>query len=156
MNRIFKYRILLQVRTDLTEEEIAKYEASKRNCHSPTTWPFRDTGVVLHAPRRKTACAFYRALNQVKPLLSIRAVRINETRPSRRHDDIQLRAWRGFKCLVGAIGGVQDEVKHFAVAHGQSACGLVFNEFSSINGKPECDKCLEAAVNAHSEMKQYL
>lgn len=157
---VSRYRMLVQVRTDLTDEEIAKYEASQ------SVWPMRDTGEIIHARRSQTAVKFYRALRQIKPLLKIRAVKITEPRDARRSDDIAFRAWRGFVCLSGTVsfGGIDigDEVKHFAVplngraGDGLSACGLLFTNHWNLNGKPECDKCLAVAVEQHPEMKQYL
>lgn len=75
-------------------------------------------------------------------------------------DDELMRAWRGFECLCGYIahGGVEagDEVKHFEVSNGMTACGLSFTGHWKLRGKPECDKCLAAAVEQHPEMKEFL
>lgn len=157
-----QYRMLVQARTDLTEAEIAQYEASRGpNGASPCAWPWRETGNILHARRAKTACAFYRALKQIAPIIKIRAVRLPNERPklgaSYNPDEITMRAWRGFECLCGSIGGAEDEVKHFAVANGRAACGLDFSaNHWTVHGKPECDKCLAVAVNCHPQMKEFL
>lgn len=167
MTPVRKYRMLVQARTDLTEAEIKRRLARQSpKTVGPPPFPFRDTGEIVHARRRNQACAFYRALRQIKPIIKIRAVRINDARPARRNDGVAIRAWFGFRCLSGVIahGGVEagDEVKHFAVpingdaGGGLSACGLKFTSYWAIGGKPECDKCLAAAVEAHPEMKQYL
>lgn len=156
---IYKYRMFVQARTDLSDEEIAKYESS-RGPNGPSVWPWRDTGEILHARRRNTAKEFYRALRQIKPIIKIKAELINDPEPPRRNDDVALRAWRGFFCLCGylAYAGkeVGDEVKHYAVSSGLTACGIQFLGVWTVNGKPECDKCLAAAVEEHPEMKQYL
>src|SRR6185369_15660026 len=110
MTPVQKYRMLVQVRTDLTEDEIRRYEASRGpNAAGPSVWPYRDTGEIIHARRRNQACAFYRALRQIKPIIKIRAVRINDARPARRNDGVAIRAWFGFRCLSGVIahGGVE-------------------------------------------------
>lgn len=156
MRAVYKYRIFVQARTDMTADEIAQYEASKGNAQSPTTWPYRDTGEIIHARRRKTACAFYRALRRIKPIIKIRAERINDPKPLQRNDDIALRAWIGFECARGSVNGVEDEVKHFLLENGRTACGIWFTSYGAVGGKPECDKCLAAAVEKHPEMKQYL
>lgn len=149
-NPVFKYRILLQVRTDLTDKEIEFHKAN------PAAWPFRDTGEILHARRRNTATAFYRALKQIPPLIKVRAVRLPLNRSHRMHAPEFVRAWIGFKCLCGSIGGVEDEVKHFEVSDGRTACGLEFVSHWAVGGKPECDKCLAVAVEKHPEMKEFL
>ena len=157
MTPVSKYRMLVQVRTDLTKEEIAKYEASKgANGNSPSIWPFRDTGEIIHARRARTAAAFYRALRQIQPINKVRAVKVNGLRPGRNNSVEAFRAWRGFDCMQGTINGVSDEVKHFEVSHGLSACGLPFTTYSRTSGKPECDKCLAAAIDKHPEMGKYL
>lgn len=158
MTPVCKYRILLQARTDLTESEIAQYQASKGpNGNSPCVWPWRDTGEILHARRRNTATAFYRALKQIPPLIKVRAVRLPLNRSHQMHALEFVRAWLGFNCLCGSIGGVEDEVKHFEVSSGQAACGLDFSaNHWTVHGKPECDKCLTVAVEQHPGMKQFL
>lgn len=158
-----KYRILVEVRTDLTEEEIAS-RATRPKMSNECGWPYRDTGDIIHARRRNIACAFYRALKQIAPIIKIRAVRLPVASlglgASYKPDAVALRAWRGFECLCGVIAhaGVEvgDEVKHFAVDEGRTACGLRFTSYWKNGGKPECDKCLEFAVEQHPEMKQYL
>lgn len=159
-----KYRILVQVRTDLTEEEIAS-RATRPKMSNECGWPYRDTGEIIHARRRSIACAFYRALKQIAPIIKIRAVRLPVASlglgASYKPDAVALRAWRGFACLCGSVNGVEDEVKHFAsrVHHPHTfmtACGIPFTTYWTVNGKPECDKCLEVAVEQHPEMKQYL
>lgn len=155
---IFKYRMLVQARTDLTPDEIARYEASRGNGISPKTWPWRDTDEIVHARRQTSAKNFYRAIKQIAPIIKIRAVRLPIKRSADRLQDHELmRAWRGFSCLCGSIDGAEDEVKHFEIANGLSACGLDFStNHWKVNGKPECDKCLAAAVDKHPEMGQYL
>lgn len=157
MSRVYKYHMFVQARTDLTEEEIARYEASKGpNATAPSVWPWRDTGEIIHARRRNNAKAFYRALKQIPPLIKLRADRINDKEPRQRNDDIAMRVWRGFACLCGSIDGVEDEVKHFEVSDGRTVCGLEFSSHWKVRGKPECDKCLAGAVEKNPEMKQYL
>lgn len=156
MSPVQKYKIFVQARTDLTAEEIERYEASRGNGVSPKSWPWRDTGEIIHARRRNNAKAFYRALKQVPTLIKLRADRIDEDVPPCRGDDISMRAWRGFPCICGSIEGVEDEVKHFEWSNGRTACGLEFSSHWKVNGKPECDKCLAAAMEKHPEMKQYL
>lgn len=157
MSLVSKYRMLVQARTDLTEEEIRRYEASKGpNGNSPAGWPYRDTGEIIHAQRSQSAVKFYRALKEIIPLIKIRAVKIHEPRSKRRNDDIAFRAWRGFECMCGSVNGVEDEVKHFGVSVDRTACGLHFTTTWKQNGKPDCDICLAAAVNCHQEMRQYL
>lgn len=165
MTHVRKYRMLVQARTDLTPEEIAQYEASKGpNAVTPSVWPYRDTGDIIHARRRSIACAFYRALKQIAPIIQIRAVRLPVASPglgsSYKPDTVAVRAWRGFECLCGVIAhaGVEagDEVKHFAVDEGRTACGLRFTSYWKNGGKPECDKCLAVAVEQHPEMKEFL
>jgi hypothetical protein len=141
MTRVCKYRMLVQARTDLTPDEIAKYEASNTaNGHGPTTWPWRETGEIIHARRARTACMFYRALKQIKPIIKIRALRLPLIKSERLMDDELMRAWRGFECLCGYIahGGVEaaDEVKHFEVSNGVTACGLSFTGHWKLRGKP--------------------
>lgn len=158
---VFKYRMLVQARTDLTEDEIAQYQASGRGRNTPSAWPWRETGDILHARRRNTACAFYRALKRIPPIIKIRAVLINDdSLPTHELDVVLMRAWRGFDCLSGYVShagiDVSDEVKHFAVANGRSACGLEFQNHWTVHGKPECEICLAVAVNCHPEMKEFL
>lgn len=158
--------MLVQARTDLTPDEIAQYEASKGpNAVTPSVWPYRDTGDIIHARRRSIACAFYRALKHIAPIIKIRAVRLPVASPGLgsdyKPDTVAVRAWRGFECLCGSVVGVggveaQDEVKHLAVGSGQTACGLRFDSFWTAGGKPECDKCLAVAVEQHPEMKEFL
>lgn len=156
MTPVQRYRMFVEVRTDLTDEEIAQRLASQGSATSPTAWPFRDTGEIIHARRRNTATAFYRALKQISPLIKIRAVRINEKRFARRNDDIAMRAWRGFDCVSGSVNGADDDIKHFDVARGVTACGINYDAYWPCHGKPECNKCLAVAVEKHPEMKQYL
>lgn len=161
MSHVFKYRMLVQTRTDLTKEEqqYVTRNSGPHNHYAPN-YPFRDTGEVIHARRRKQACAFYRALRHIKPIIKIRAVRINDRKQHVRGDDVAMRAWRGFKCIAGSLQmfalDIEDEVKHFEVGPGQSACGITFTSSWAVNGKPECEKCLAVAVNCHPEMRQYL
>lgn len=157
MSLVQRYHMFIQARTDLTDEEIAKYEASATSISGPKKWPWRDTGEVIHARRRNTAKAFYRALRQIPRLIKLRADRINEDGPKQRNDAIAMRAWLRFNCLRGTIGGVEDEVKHFEVSDGLAACGLNFSEcYWTVHGKPECDKCLAFAVERHPEMREFL
>lgn len=157
MSLVRKYRMSVQARTDLTEEEIAKYQSSMVIGHSPMTWPWRETGDIVHARRKQVAKMFYRAMKQIPALIKIKAERMTVRGERRRNDAIALRAWRGFRCLSGAIDGVEDEVKHFALSpHGETACGIRFQEYWPTSGKPECDECLAVAVESHPEMKQYL
>lgn len=154
-SRIYKYRMLVQARTDLTDEEIAS-RATRPKMSNECGWPFRDTGEIIHARRRQQAVKFYAALRQVKPPIKVRAVKINEPRSQRLHTIELFRAWGRFDCILGSVNGVEDEVKHFEVDHGLAACGINFTTYSRVCGKPECDKCLAVAVNCHPEMKQYL
>lgn len=155
MTPVSKYRMLVQARTDLTGEEIAS-RVTRPGMNGPVEWPYRDTGEIIHARRRQQAVKFYAALRQIKPPIKVRAVKINEPRSQRLHDIELVRAWGRFDCILGTVGGVEDEVKHFEVDHGQAACGITFTTYSRVCGKPECDKCLAVAVNCHPEMKQYL
>lgn len=157
---IFKYRMFVQARFDLTPDEIRQYEATKGNGVSPKTWPWRDTGEHVYARRRSNAKAFYAALREVKPPIKVKAEYVS----GREHNgngssDVSMRAWRNFGGIVGTINGAADEVRHFPADAGESGyteCGIKFTEWHRSNGKPECPTCLEAAVARHPEMRQYL
>lgn len=157
---VFKYRMFVQARTDLTPDEIRKYEASKGNANSPMTWPWRDTGEFVYARRRANAKAFYRELRQVKPIIKIKA-EYESGRESNGHDGsvVAMRAWREFPGLLGTLNGAADEVRHFAADNGESGktcCGYQFTEWHQDFGKPQCPACLAAAMERRPEMRQYL
>lgn len=149
--KVSKYRMFIQARTDLTEDEIRRYESCKRK-----NWPWRDTGDFVYARRTRNAKDFYRALHKIRPLIKLKAEYVScREAKNGRTDDVAMRAWRQFPGVMGTIVGAADEVRHFDVG-GVTACGLVFSESWPSNGKPECPKCLEAAVKQHPRMKEYL
>lgn len=159
--QVFKYRMFVQARTDLTEDEVRRYLASKGNSAGPKTWPWRDTGEFVYARRMSNAKAFYAALKGVKPPIKVKAEYASEREPKgRRKDDVAMRAWRGFVGLMGRVGEAQDEVRHFRPdanwESGATACGIKFSETWVSVGKPECPICLAAAVEQHPEMGEYL
>lgn len=161
MTDVFKYRMFVQARFDLTPEEIQKYQASKGNGVSPKTWPWRDTGEFVYARRRTNAKEFYKALRNIYPPIKVKAEYVSGREPegNKREDDVAMRAWRGFGGIMGTIKGAADEVRHFPATNrksGLTACGLTFSEHWRSNGKPECPLCLDAAIERHPEMKQYL
>lgn len=152
---IFKYRMYVQARTDLTEEEVKRYLDSGKKSISPSVWPWRDTGEFVYARRKANAKAFYAALRGVKPPVKVKAQYVSGKETSGRNDAVSMRAWRGFVGVTGSINGAADEVRHYSVGQ-KTACGLEFDEFRHSVGKPECPICLAAAVKEHPEMEQYL
>lgn len=148
MSLVFKYRMFVQARTDLTEDEIARYKGK--------TWPWRDTGEFVYARRMSNAKAFYAALKGIKPPIKVKAEYVSgrETKGGR-SDEVAMRAWIGFPGVMGSINGAEDEVRHYPFGE-LIACGLPFTEFRPSIGKPECPTCLAAAVEEHPEMKEYL
>lgn len=158
---VFKYRMFVQARTDLTEDEIKRYQASQGKSRSPMTWPWRDTYEFVYARRRNNAKAFYAALRGIKPPIKVKAEYASGREPKgHRSDEVAMRAWRGFVGLMGSVGEAQDEVRHFRPdsnwESGATACGIRFSETWVSVGKPECPICLAAAVEQHPEMKEYL
>lgn len=158
---VYKYRMFVQARFDLTPEEIRQYQATKTaNRNSPGEWPWRDTGEFVHARSRNKAKAFYAALRQIKPPIKVKAEYVSGRGNNGRRSDVEAsRAWRGFGGIMGTIGEAADEVRHFPADQGESGyteCGIKFSAWYRSNGKPECPLCLEAAVARHPEMKQYL
>lgn len=161
---VYKYQMFVQARFDLTPEEQRQYLATKTaNRTSPGEWPWRDTGEHVYARRRTNAKAFYIALRGIKPPIRVKAEYVSGRNvPSGkggRSDAVAMRAWREFGGIVGTINGAADEVRHFLADEGESGwteCGIKFSEWHRSNGKPECQKCLEAAVARHPQMKEFL
>lgn len=154
---VFKYRMFVQARTDLTEDEIRQYLATKKNGVSPNNWPWRETNDFVYARRMNNAKAFYMALKGIKKPYKVKAQKVAEERPGGRSDVEAMRAWRGFAGVTGAIGEAADEVRHFSTdGSGQTACGLALSHWWWSVGKPECPICLAAAVEKHPEMKEFL
>lgn len=152
-SQIFKYRMFVQARADLTPEEIRIREAKAK----PSLWPWRDTGEFVFARRRNAATAFYREMRKIEPIIKIRAKKIVEKSGDRLDDAVHMRAWRGFAGIMGSINNASDEVRHFASNENcLTACGIQFTAWHPSVGKPQCPACLAAAVVAHPEMKAYL
>lgn len=153
---IFKYRMFVQARTDLTEEEARIRIASQKPGGGAKKFPWRDTGEFVYAKRRTTAKAFYAALRGVKPPVKVKAECVSGRESYGNGTSIEaMRAWRGFVGVTGSINGAADEVRHYSAGQ-KTACGLAFTEFRHSVGKPECPVCLAAAVKEHPEMEQYL
>lgn len=150
-----EYKMFVEVRSDLTPEEIAKRLKSHTPGRvTPCWWPKRDTGHVILARSRRKAVLFYRALFELPSEVRIVAVRLPQN-AKKKNDAIRMRAWREFDCLAGAISGARDEVKHYGSAD-TTACGLTFTEHWTEHGKPECPTCLACAVEEHPHMKKFL
>lgn len=148
MSDIFKYRMFVQARTDLTEEEISRYKGK--------TWPWRDTGEFVYAKRMANAKAFYAAMRGVKLPVKVKAQCVSRKESAGNGTSVEaMRAWRGFVGVTGSINGATDEVRHYSAGQ-KTACGLAFTEFRHSAGKPECPICLAAAVKEHPEMEKYL
>lgn len=161
---VYKYRMFVQARTDLTPEEIRQYEATKTGKRSsPVEWPWRDTGEFVYARRRANAKAFYRELRQVKPIIKIKAEYVSGRHVpggnGGRSDDVAMRAWCGFPGMLGTLNGAADEVRHFPIDNGESGktcCGYQFSEWHTDFGKPQCPICLAAAMERRPDMKEFL
>lgn len=157
---VYKYRMFVQARFDLTPEEIVKAQGSAKG-HYAMRIVWRDTGEFVYARRRNNAKVFYAALRDIRPPIKVKAEYVSGRGPNgHRSDEVAMRAWRGFVGLMGSVGEAQDEVRHFRPdanwESGKTACGIKFSETWVSVGKPECPACLEAAVESHPDMKQYI